>query len=282
MGLFIPASVYGPVALEAYRGTARRRISMHIALTFLLMALVGISLGLLGGGGGVLAVPILVYVAGVKAQTAVAMSLAIVCATSLMGAVLHFRDKRVNLRVAVMMAIGGSIGAYLGARGTNLVARHTLMFSFSLLMLIVGILMVYRSKNDLRRNEEREELSARWPIAFLAGSGIGVVTGFLGVGGGFLIVPTLVFIVGLSMKVAVGTSLSIISVNTLSGLISQLSVQEIPLKFTAALSGISIIGAIVGNQMVDQFASRKLKEVFGFFILILGVVLVANYLRYLF
>ena len=176
----------------------------HFLLALALSTLIGLSLGLLGGGGSILAVPVLVYVAGVDVHTAIGASLGLVGATALVGGLVHARAKRVDLRTAVLFGGAGMAGAPLGAQFTHAVAPRVLMLLFAALMLTVGGLML-RGRVGSRPVAVRPH-----PLAApAAGFGVGLLTGFLGVGGGFLIVPALTLLAGLPMHTAVGTSLHV-------------------------------------------------------------------------
>jgi uncharacterized membrane protein YfcA len=160
-------------------------MDLHTVLALILSGAIGISLGLLGGGGSILAVPVLVYVAGIEAKESIAMSLAIVGSTSLFGSLLHARKEQLDLKVAAVFGGTGIIGAYFGAQLTHLVSSGILLLLFAALMLIVAILMLVRQDNRSdSENEERRKGKLTPTLA--AGMGVGVLTGFLGVGGGFL------------------------------------------------------------------------------------------------
>jgi len=174
----------------------------HTVLALILSGAIGVSLGLLGGGGSILAVPVLVYVAGVEARDSVAMSLAIVGSTSLVGSLLHGREGRLDLRVAALFGGAGILGAYFGAGLTHFVSGGTLLLLFAALMLVVAAAMLMRKDRGAAEAGERHE--GKLPYTLAAGLAVGVLTGFLGVGGGFLVVPALVLFAGLPMRLAVG------------------------------------------------------------------------------
>ena len=161
---------------------------------------IGLALGFLGGGGSILTVPALVYIVGQSPQAAVTASLVIVGANAGMGAMLHRNQNTLNWRVALLFGGVGMVTAYFAAGLSGLVAPNVLLSLFALLMLVVGTLMLLQ-KSPIRADEP---LRSGWVTA-LSGAGVGVLTGFLGVGGGFLIVPALVMLVGLPIRQAVGT-----------------------------------------------------------------------------
>ena len=187
---------------------------MQLALGLILSAGIGLSLGLIGGGGSIITVPVLVYVLGVPAHRAIGMSLAVVGSTALVGALLHHRRGAVAWRTGSVFAVSGIASAYLGSKLTRLVAAPVLLLLFGCLMLVVATVMLTRK----HPTDDAPAHVPSLPREILAGLGVGFLTGFLGVGGGFLIVPALVLFGGLAMKDAIGTSLFVIAVNCASGL----------------------------------------------------------------
>jgi uncharacterized protein len=247
-----------------------------LALALILSGAIGVSLGMLGGGGSILAVPMLVYVARVAAQDAVAMSLAIVGATSAIASVLHGQQGRLNYKVAAIFGGAGMVGAFMGAKFTHLVSHAVLLLLFAALMLVIGTLMLVR--------HQREPVSAgvhhtsSLPRVLLAGVGMGVVTGFLGVGGGFLIVPALVFFTALSMHVAVGTSLLVIAINAVAGFVGHLEQGNIPMALTVAFTMAAIAGTFVGVRVAAYIPAPRMRRLFaGFVMLVALFMIMANY-----
>lgn len=250
----------------------------HTLLAILISSTIGMSLSLLGAGGSILAVPLLVYVARVEATKAVAMSLAIVGSTSALSTLLHARSGSVDLKAAAIFSATGAVGAFLGAKLTSLVAPATLLALFGFLMLTVATLMIARGRAaQLGRTASARE--RKLMHALLAGSGVGLLTGFLGVGGGFLIVPALVLFAGLTMRTAVGTSLIVITVNSFSGLWSHLWMEgSLPVGLTALFVLASAAGAYAGSKLGRQLSSPGLQQGFGYVVLCLGLALIAmNY-----
>ena len=182
-----------------------------MVLSLALAVLIGVTLGALGGGGSVLTLPIFVFVAGIPAQEAVAMSMVVVGGTSLFGAVLHWRNGNFHAKAALLFAATGVAGAFGGSFLTHMVSQRVLLGIFAVLMLVTGIAMIRK------RVEKSDERRCRiWPCLMI-GATVGVLTGFLGVGGGFLIVPALVLFAGIETKAAVGSSLAIIALNSVGG-----------------------------------------------------------------
>ena len=242
---------------------------------FLLSGLIGISLGLLGGGGSILALPVLVFVARLDPRVAVGMSLAIVGATSLTASFLHRRSGRVDTRTGTLFGAIGLPAAFLGARLTHLLPPRMLLVCFGVLMLVVGTLMVLRA---LREKHAAPVIRPRRPGAvFAAGAGVGFLTGFLGIGGGFLIVPALTLFAGLAMPVAVGTSLLVIAFNCAAGFLGHLEAARIPIVPTLLFTGMAIAGGVVGERLAGRTSPRRLRRAFGIFVILLGTyVLVRN------
>ncbi len=184
-----------------------------IALTVALAVAVGISLGLLGGGGSILTVPLLTYVADLDAKQAIAMSLLVVGVTSTIGAIPHARADRVRWRVAVIFGLAAMTGAYGGGRLAHFIPGTVLLIAFAAIMIMAGIAM-------LRGRKEAVETDRRLPVlkVLLLGVGVGVISGLVGAGGGFLLVPALALFAGLPMPTAVGTSLVVIAAQSYAGL----------------------------------------------------------------
>ena len=178
-------------------------MNFFLILGLVLSGLIGLSLGLIGGGGSIITVPVLVYVLGVEAHAAVGMSLAVVGATSLVGSFLHYRRGTVRLKTGLTFGAAGIIGALVGSPLTRLLSTSALLMTFAMLMLVIAVLMLRRKSNTgIVEVESTQQVSNVWK-ALLAGFGVGILTGFIGVGGGFLIVPALVMFGGLDMTEAI-------------------------------------------------------------------------------
>jgi len=246
-------------------------LSLIFYIGLILSAGIGLSLGLIGGGGSILTVPILVYFLGVEAREAVVMSLAVVGATSLFGSYLHFKRGNLNFSSGLLFGIAGIFGAFLGSPLTHLMAPNALMLIFAALMFVVATSMLWRRKNSV--NDARYE--ANLTKAIPAGFGVGILTGFLGVGGGFLIVPALVFFGGLPMKKAIGTSLFVIALNCFAGLLGHLGYGMFDFKMTALVTILAVSGAIAGTVLSYRFSASNLQRSFAFLVLA-----VASFLTY--
>jgi hypothetical protein len=235
----------------------------------ILSAAIGLSLGLIGGGGSILTVPILVYFLGVETHEAVGMSLAVVGATSFFGAFLHHKKGTVQLKSGLLFGVSGIFGAFLGSPLTRLVSPKALLLIFAALMFVVAISMLWRKKHA----DDTERGEVNLTKAILAGVGVGILTGFLGVGGGFLIVPALIFFGGLSMKQAIGTSLLVIALNCVAGLLGHLSYGLFDLKITLLVTALAVGGAIFGTILSHRFSVFKLQKSFAFLVLAVAVFL---------
>ena len=246
-------------------------VEPHLLLALALSTLIGVSLGLLGGGGSILAVPVLVYVARVDVHAAIGMSLAVVGTTALVGGLVHARVGRVDLRAATLFGGAGMLGAPLGAQATHAVAPRVLLLLFAALMLAVGGLML-RGKAGARSGTPRPH-----PVAVpAAGFGVGLLTGFLGVGGGFLIVPALTLLAGLSIHAAIGTSLLVIAANSAAGVVGHLRQGEMPLGLTAAFTASAALGALAGVRLASSLDPARLRRAFAVFVVLVGLFLLAR------
>lgn len=241
-----------------------------LGLALALAVLIGVSLGLLGSGGSIVTLPVLVYVAGIPAHQAVGMSLAIVGGTSALGSLLNLRLGTLDLRAAAFFSLSGIVGALIGARFTHLVSARSLMMLFGALMLVVGLRMV------MGNGEAQSGRKCR-PLRCLGtGLGVGLLTGFLGVGGGFVILPALVIFAGLEMKAAIGTSLAVIAVNSFAGLIGQLHYVQFDWPITLGFLGAALAGMVGGNAVASRISSQSLRRAFAGSVIVLGMFLLVR------
>lgn len=245
---------------------------MQLALGLILSAGIGLSLGFIGGGGSIITVPVLVYVLGVPAHRAIGMSLAVVGSTALVGALLHHRRDAVAWRTGSLFAASGIASAFLGSKLTRLVSPAVLLLLFAGLMLVVATVMLAR-----KPPADDEPLHApSLPREILAGLGVGFLTGFLGVGGGFLIVPALVLFGGLAMKEAIGTSLFVIAVNCASGLLGHLSAGDADWRLTLMVAALAVTGALAGTALSHRFHPTHLRRIFAWFVVAVALFLIAR------
>jgi uncharacterized protein len=244
-------------------------ITVEVALGFG----IGLSLGLLGGGGSILTVPALVYLVGQSPQAAVVTSLAIVGANSVLGAAFHHRQGNLNFRVALIFGGTGMLAAYIAAGYSSLFAPAGLLVAFALLMITIGLLLVFQ--------KERPELVGApapksWLVVALGGAGVGVLTGLLGVGGGFLVVPALVILVGLPMSQAVGTSLLVIAANSTAGLLGHMGNTWFDLTLVLIFASAGLVGTFFGARLASVLPSNRLRQGFAVFVIILAVFILAD------
>ncbi|CDM64873.1 sulfite exporter TauE/SafE family protein [Pyrinomonas methylaliphatogenes] len=246
---------------------------MRLALGLVLSVAIGTSLGLLGGGGSIITVPVLVYVLGVDTYRAIGMSLAVVGATSLIGAALHQRHGQVNLKAGATFGVSGAAGALIGARLTYLLSPPVLQVAFAALMLIVAVLMLAREQTAEAIDGPRRFNPVK---AAAAGMTVGALTGFLGVGGGFLIVPALIFFGELTVHEAIGTSLLVIAINSFAGLIGHLERGRFDWRLTSLITLCAVSGALIGTALSNRTSSRNLRKSFAVFVIIVALFLVAE------
>lgn len=240
-------------------------MSVSFIIGLVLSAGIGLSLGLIGGGGSILTVPILVYLLSVDPHEAVTMSLAVVGATSILGSYLHWRNDNVDLSIGLLFGVAGIVGALIGSPLTKMVSAETLLLNFGVLMFVVAVSMIWRRNHGISEKFHK----AHPTQGVLAGLGVGVLTGFLGVGGGFLIVPALVFFGGLSMKKAIGTSLFVIFLNCIAGLLGHLSQASFDWQITVEVMALAVGGAVGGTMLSRRIAADRLQSIFA--VLVLGV-----------
>ena len=244
---------------------------MGLALGLILSAAIGLSLGLVGGGGSIITVPILVYVLGIPAHRAIGMSLAVVGSTALIGALLHHRKGAVSWKTGSIFAASGIVSAYLGSKLTRLVSPPVLMLLFAGIMLVAAAMMLTR-----RHSAEEKPHVPSPPREALAGFGVGFLTGFLGVGGGFLIVPALHVFGGLPIKSAIGTSLFVIGINCAAGLVGHITDGAVDWKMTAIVTGLAVAGALAGAALSDRFHPKGLRRMFAWLVLGVALYLIAR------
>ena len=247
--------------------------------------LIGLVLGLIGGGGSILTVPILVYVLAVDPVTATAYSLFVVGTSALLGAVRNAKKGIVDFRTGIVFAIPAFIAVFLTRKflipaipeelfsiGDYMVTKNVaIMIFFALIMLVASISMI-RGRKD--RGDGEEEVSYNYSLILIEGFVVGVLTGVVGAGGGFLIIPALVLFAKLPMKKAVATSLMIIAIKSLIGFLGDLQNVDIDWTFLVSFTSLSVVGIFIGIYLNKFIDGKKLKKSFGWFVLIMGVYIV--------
>lgn len=265
--------------------------------------LIGITLGLIGGGGSILTVPVLVYLMGVEPVMATAYSLFIVGISSLIGAYTKFKEGLIHLKTSIIFGIP-SIAAVYATRKFILPAIPDVLFSIDqfqvtkslFLMLLFAVLMVVASISMIRGDKEKSgnadvdvknlQLKFNYPLILIEGTVVGVLTGLVGAGGGFLIIPALVMLSKLPMKMAVGSSLLIIAAKSLIGFIGdiQTAASQMDWMLLSIVSALAIVGIFIGNRLSLNINGNKLKKGFGWFVLTMGIYILIKegFLNYIF
>jgi uncharacterized membrane protein YfcA len=257
-------------------------------LGYVLAAIVGISLGLIGSGGSILTVPILVYVMGVNPVLATAYSLFIVGSTALVGGVQSAVQKKVDFKTVLIFGIP-SIAAVYATRmwlvpliPKELFSVGSLVITKSIaLMLLFAVVMILASISMIKSGKKKEEVDENapmkynYPMILLEGAVVGLLTGLVGAGGGFLIIPALVILARMPMKLAVGTSLFIIAAKSLIGFIGDLQgSQIIDWKLLGTFTGFAVAGIFIGIYLSKKISGDKLKKAFGWFVLVMGIYII--------
>lgn len=254
-------------------------------LPYLSALIVGFVMGLLGGGGSILTIPIFVYMFGISPVLATAYSLFVVGTTATVGTIKNFQQKTIHLSTGLLFGIPSFIGTYITRRYIlpNLPDSFGTIVSFNVskdlfIMLLFAIMMLIASISMIRKKKEviaSQTVNASKNITtVILGFIIGLLTGFIGAGGGFIIVPALIFLARLPIKVAIGTSLFIIMMKSFIGFLGDLQTVSMDWQFLSVFSILSAIGIMVGIQVAKRTKAQNLKQIFGWFILIVGVYVV--------
>lgn len=246
-------------------------------LSLFLALLIGLSLGLMGGGGSILTVPILIYILDMEPKTAIALSLAIVGLASLFGSVYQFKRGNVDLKVAAIFTPSAMIGTFTGAKASVLLSSSLQLVIFAIVMLLASYFMfksrpAQEHKKETLKNQDGDSIfvGQNIPLIIIEGLVVGVLTGVVGVGGGFLIVPALVLLGDIPMKKAIGTSLLVITFKSFSGFIGYIDIIEIPWFFLLKFSTLTILGILLGTYLVKFIPAQKLKKSFSIFLVFMA------------
>lgn len=253
--------------------------------------LIGISLGLIGGGGSILTVPVLVYLFGMDVFLATEYSLFIVGISSLVGSVSYFKKGLVNGKMTVVFGLPSVISIFLTRMYLLplipdvliIVKGFTVTKNIFLLMIFAG-LMILASYKMIRNTTITENSTEEGNVFLAAGQGavVGILTGLVGAGGGFMIIPALVNLLKIPMKTAIGTSLAIISLNSLIGFLSSMNNTKIEWNVLMSIAVIAVIGIIMGTQLSKKIDGKKLKPAFGWFILVMGIYIITKEIHHAF
>jgi uncharacterized membrane protein YfcA len=245
-------------------------VSSAVILVLALSLVIGLSLGVLGGGGSILTVPILVYVAGFGPKEAIAASLFVVGVTSAVSVVSHARRGRVRWRTGLLFGAAGMAGAFAGGLLGGHIPGRILLIAFAVMMVATSIAMLRgrKKKDDGGAAPVKHEL----PLGrvLLDGAVVGLITGLVGAGGGFLVVPALALLGGLPMAAAVGTSLVVIAMKSFAGLAGYLTSVQLDWGLVLAVTATAIGGTLIGSRIAGRIPEDALRKAFGWFVLAMG------------
>lgn len=243
-----------------------------MVLVIALSLLVGLAVGLLGGGGSILTVPILVYVVGLEAKAAIATSLLVVGVTSLAAMVAHARAGRVRFRTGILFGAAGMAGAFLGGKLGSRLPAPLLLLAFAFVMVAAAVAML-RGRRAAGPSHEGE-----LPVAHVLRDGfaVGLLTGTVGAGGGFLVVPALALLGGMPMATAIGTSVLVIAMNSFAGLLGYLGNVDIAWGLAGTVTGAAVAGTFVGTALAGRLPQEKLRKGFGVFVLLMAAFILAK------
>ena len=247
--------------------------------------IIGIVLGLIGGGGSILTVPVLVYLLAINPVTATAYSLFVVGASSLVGAFNNMKKKLVDFKTATVFSIPAFIAVYITRKyivpaipdhivtiaGFDVTKNIGIMLFFAIIMVAASISMIRNNRSEV---VVETKVKYNYPLIIIEGAVVGVLTGIVGAGGGFLIIPALVILAKLPMKKAVATSLLIIAVKSLIGFIGDVENLEIDWVFLTIFTALSIVGIFIGGYLNNFVDGKKLKTAFGWFVLVMGIYII--------
>ncbi|MFT7498713.1 MAG: putative membrane protein YfcA [Porticoccaceae bacterium] len=261
-------------------------MDVNLILGYVGALFIGVILGLIGGGGSILTVPVLVYLLYMNPIIATAYSLFIVGVSSLFGAIKNIQKGLVDFRTAIVFSIPAFIAVYSTRKfivpripeklffvGDYEVTRDVgIMVFFAMIMLLASISMIFIKREDV--NEEETIVKYNYPMITIEGLVVGIITGLIGAGGGFLIIPALVLLAKLPMKKAVATSLLIIAIKSLIGFIGDVENLEIDWNFLLTFTSISVVGMFIGIYLNKFIDGKKLKKGFGWFVFIMGIYII--------
>lgn len=256
---------------------------MHVSIGLLVLSLVlatfvGVSLGLLGGGGSILTVPLLVYVLGLPTHEAIATSLLVVGTTSLAALYPHAKGGRVRWKMGVAFGVASMAGAYSAGRIAKLIPPTALLLLFGGMMMVTAVFMMRGRKPETTTGSVGPERTAlvRYGIIALEGLVVGAFTGLVGAGGGFLVVPALVLLGGLQMREAVGTSLLVIAMKSFAGFAGYLSSTTIQWTLAAQVTVAAVVGSFIGAQLAAKVPQDILRRGFAWFVVIMAVFILSQ------
>jgi uncharacterized membrane protein YfcA len=253
-----------------------------MTLVIILALTIGLLLGLLGGGGSILTIPVLVYLLNVAPKTAIATSLLVVGLTSLVAMLGHARQGRVCLRTGLVFGVAGMLGAYGGGRLAAFIPGGVLLLLFATIMCATALAMLRNRRPEQAVTEKNASpCPAHVPVMAIVFDGllVGGLTGLVGAGGGFLVVPALNLLGGIRMHAAVGTSLLVIALNSFAGLAGYISHVEIDYHLAALLAGFAMVGSLIGGRFSSRIRADILRRLFGIFVMGIAFYLLSKELR---
>jgi uncharacterized membrane protein YfcA len=244
---------------------------------------IGISLGLIGGGGSILAVPILVYVLGINLKIAIAISLVIVGIVSFIGIFPHWQQGNVNFKTAALFAPWAMLGAYLGAKISTLpmITETLQLILFITTMFVAAYFMIINAHNieglELELNDKEHHNIIPWLIIPVEGLGVGILSGLVGIGGGFLIIPALVLVGNTPIKEAVGTSLVIIALKSITGFIGYFGSIYIDVNLIFTFTLAASLGVLIGAYLTQFISGENIKKAFGYFVALVAMFMFSQW-----
>ena len=252
---------------------------MTIALALVVGAVIGVLLGLLGGGGSIMAVPALVYALGLGTSQAILISLIVVGVASAFGAVPKVRAGQVQWRLAGIFALFGIPATFVGSAIGDHLPEAAIMIGFAVVMVAAGIRML-RDTGDTGTACEVGNEGINWrrcaPRSIPTGFGVGLLTGLFGVGGGFLIIPALVLMLGVEMSIAIGTSLVIITANSAGGVLAHLHDAQFDWTITASFVVTAIVGSLIAGQLGTKLDTARLRHWFAYLVFVVAAYVVID------
>jgi len=246
---------------------------MNLAFAAVLAFVAGVPFGIFGAGGSILLVPVLVYILGIPVKMALGMALLILTATGAVTALSHARAGDINAAIGAQWAALSMIGSYLGGRLAGWIPAQVLIGVFAGVVVLASLRML---RPEIKRVVDGAGARASWVRIAVVGFSLGVFTGTLGVGGGFLLVPALVLVGRVGVKPAIGTSAMVVSINSFGGFLGFASHTHFPFVLTATIALCNVLGGLVGSHVGEGLSSRRLRPAFAIFLLCIGSVMVTR------
>jgi uncharacterized protein len=242
-----------------------------------LSLLIGVVLGMLGGGGAILTLPMLVYIVGLEPKAAIATSLFVVGATSVFGAGVHARAKAVSFRIGGVFGIAAMVGAYGGGRIAHFIPANALLILFGAVMLVSAVSML-RPSSPAAEAAEAPAVSLRVPHALAMGGFVGILSGLVGAGGGFLIVPALILFGGLPVRLAIGTSLFVIATQSFAGFAGHAAHVGLDWPLVLGITAATVVGSVAGAIAGRRVSAAGLRRAFAWLVIAMGLFMLAKQL----